>query len=80
MNTNMTGIRWFRKILCILVLWAKVALALEGLTITLLRRMGEVWSIEGQVVSPESSLDTGTDIDFIQLTFCPTSTEVKGRR
>ena len=31
MNTNMTGFRWFSKDLCILVLWMKVALALEGL-------------------------------------------------
>ena len=39
MNTNMTGFKWFSKIfaqmvfksLCILVLWAKVASALEGL-------------------------------------------------
>ena len=33
MNTNMTGFRWFSKNLCILVLWAKVASALEGLSI-----------------------------------------------
>ena len=31
MNTNMTGFRWFSKNLCILVLWMKVASALEGL-------------------------------------------------
>ena len=30
MNTNMTGFRWFSKIF-ILVLWTKVALALERL-------------------------------------------------
>ena len=30
MNTNMTGIRWFKD-LCVFVLWMKVALALEGL-------------------------------------------------
>ena len=32
MNTNMTGFWWFSKNLGILVLWTKVALALEGLT------------------------------------------------
>ena len=26
MNTNMTGIRWFLKDNCVLVLWAKIAL------------------------------------------------------
>ena len=31
MNTNMTGFRCFFKNLCVLVLWMKVALALEGL-------------------------------------------------
>ena len=31
MNSNMTGFRWFSKNLCILVFWAKVASALEGL-------------------------------------------------
>ena len=31
MNTNMTGFRWFSENLCILVLWTKVASALEGL-------------------------------------------------
>ena len=31
MNTNMTGFRWFFQNICVLVLWAKVALALEGL-------------------------------------------------
>ena len=32
MNTNMTGLRWlFKNLLCILVLWAKVASAIEGL-------------------------------------------------
>ena len=30
MNTNMAGLRWFSK-LCGLVLWTKVASALEGL-------------------------------------------------
>ena len=30
MSTNMTGFRWFSKKLCILVLWTKVASALEG--------------------------------------------------
>ena len=32
MNTNMTGFRWFSKKLNVLVLWMKVASALEGLT------------------------------------------------
>ena len=31
MNTNMAGFGWYSKILKILVLWTKVALALEGL-------------------------------------------------
>ena len=31
MNTNMTGFRWFPKKLCILLLWTKVASALQGL-------------------------------------------------
>ena len=31
MNTNMTGFRWFSKKDCILVIWKKVASALEGL-------------------------------------------------
>ena len=31
MNTNMAGFRWFSKLKCILVLWKKVAAALEGL-------------------------------------------------
>ena len=31
MNTNMTGFRCFSKNLCTLVLWTKVASALEGL-------------------------------------------------
>ena len=34
MNTNMTGFRWISKIfakVCVLVLWTKVASALEGL-------------------------------------------------
>ena len=31
MNTNMTGFRWLSKDLCIIVIWTKVALALEGL-------------------------------------------------
>ena len=34
MNTNMTGFRCFFKNLCGLVLWLKVALALEGLKLT----------------------------------------------
>ena len=33
MNTNMIGFRWFSKNLCILVLWMKVASALEGLLV-----------------------------------------------
>ena len=33
MSTNMTGFRWFFQNLCVLALWPKVALALEGLTI-----------------------------------------------
>ena len=32
MNTNMTGFRYFSKNLCIIVLWMKVASALEGLS------------------------------------------------
>ena len=32
MNTNMTGFKWFSKKYCVLVLWIKVASALEGLT------------------------------------------------
>ena len=35
MNTNMTGFGWLSKKLCILVLWMKVASALEGLRILL---------------------------------------------
>ena len=31
MNTNKTGFRWFSKNFASLVLWTKVALALEGL-------------------------------------------------
>ena len=31
MNTNMTGFRWFTKNVWVLVLWMRVALALEGL-------------------------------------------------
>ena len=31
MNTNMTEFRWFFKNLCIIALWTKVDLALEGL-------------------------------------------------
>ena len=31
MNTNMTGFGWLTKDLCILVLWMKKVLALEGL-------------------------------------------------
>ena len=31
MNTNMTGFIWFSKEMCILVIWTKVASALEGL-------------------------------------------------
>ena len=34
MNTNMVGFRWLSKIVCICVLWIKVALALEGLMIS----------------------------------------------
>ena len=30
MNTNMTWFRYFSKNLCVLVLWTKVASALEG--------------------------------------------------
>ena len=32
MHTNMTGFRLFSKILCFLVLWMKIASALDGLT------------------------------------------------
>ena len=32
MNTNMTWFGWFFKNLCVLMLWTKVASALEGLT------------------------------------------------
>ena len=32
-NTNFTGFRWFSKNLFVLVLWEKVAPALEGLTL-----------------------------------------------
>ena len=35
MNTNMTGLGGFQKNLCVLVLWTKVALALEWLSINL---------------------------------------------
>ena len=31
MNTNMTGCRWYLKSFCVLVFWAKIASALEGL-------------------------------------------------
>ena len=31
MNINMTGLRWFSKNACMLVLWMKVALSLEWL-------------------------------------------------
>ena len=33
MNTNNSGLRWFSKDLCIIVLWTKVVSPLEGLTI-----------------------------------------------
>ena len=33
MNTNMIGFRWFSKNICVLVLWTKVASALEGLRV-----------------------------------------------
>ena len=36
MNSNMTGFRWFSKIFVFLVLWAKVASALEGLKLVYL--------------------------------------------
>ena len=31
MNTNMTGFRWFSKVIASYVLWTKVASALKGL-------------------------------------------------
>ena len=42
MNTNMAGFRWFLKNLCILVLWMKVALALEGLKLPVIWGDSEV--------------------------------------
>ena len=33
MNTNITGFRWCSKVFCVLVLWTKVASALEGLIV-----------------------------------------------
>ena len=48
MNTNMSGFRWFFKNLCILVLWTKVASALEGLNINeIVRLLLEAVSIKG---------------------------------
>ena len=43
MNTNMTGFRCIQKNLCVLVLWTKVASALEGLSVhyQYLRLLGE---------------------------------------
>ena len=38
MNTNMTEFRWFLKNICVLVLWTKVASALEGLRGTISKR------------------------------------------
>ena len=35
MNTNMTGFKWFPNIVTSLCFWAKVALSLEGLNISL---------------------------------------------
>ena len=32
MNTNMTGFGWFSKILSVLVIWMKIALAFEGIS------------------------------------------------
>ena len=40
MNTNMTGFKWFFKKLCVLVLWMKVASALEGLIAMIFFRGG----------------------------------------
>ena len=43
MNTNMIGIRWFSRISGVLVLWMRVASALEGLRIiTMLCFMSKV--------------------------------------
>ena len=36
-NTNMAGFKWFSKKLCVFVLWTKVASALEGFALLLLR-------------------------------------------
>ena len=43
MNTNMTGFGWFSS-LCVLVLWMKVASALEGLTLMML--VAIIWPIQ----------------------------------
>ena len=40
MNTNMTGLKWFTKNLCVIVLWTKVASALEGLRVILYSNTG----------------------------------------
>ena len=51
MNTNMTG---FSNSLCILVLWMKVALALEGLIVSHIDNKVMLWLLTVPCIAPIS--------------------------
>ena len=62
MDTNMTGFRRFSKKNCILVLWTKVASALEGLIVSVLPSCPENSHNQGlplrfQAMGPKRSFD-----------------------
>ena len=49
MNTNKTGFQWFSKIFSILVLWTKIASALEGLTIITTAKLSFIMGCSGSL-------------------------------
>ena len=67
MNTNMPGFRWFSIHFCIVVLWKKVASALEGLSSTLLTLVRVVQLI----LIPNSSDEVNTFL--VQIENFPTN-------
>ena len=78
MNTNMTGFGWFSS-LCVLVLWMKVASALEGLTLMML--VAIIWPIQNNAKKTKKlkPWQMGTHQRVLSES-CPMNTNMTGLR
>ena len=67
MNTNMTEFRWPSKRLCFLVLWGKVASALEGLITTLSALKAQQFYITWSAVILDADWSVGARHEVVHM-------------